>query len=991
MSAEAPASAVNGSSYKSPAAILEEQHSREAHQATVEDAVDEEDLQHPPPSQPGETKVHNDESASQPIPTPQKSPVFDVRSEELFPALGGPKSRASPSVPVAWGSKKPSGIVTPSNDTPSTKGAQSGASTPLTGTASPLPGSIQDGPKIMSLPGKHVEQIRFAPSEMLKSNQLKKPLRDILRDTSKRSKATVDVHNGPAGMVIFEGKGSVAAVRQALKEVAQQVGSKQAARIPVPVAARASIIGRGGSVIQGIHERTGARINVPRVDPNIHQDEDDDSTIDVLVEGDAVTAELARQEIEAIIKKRSANINLRLKTVPPELFPFLSGSRNANLSDLEERTQTHIHIPVYKTWSRRPPPPESAGPIQFVPDPDQAIHISGERAAAQEVRAELERRAAELATQITLRQLALNRGQHQFILGDAEDALHDFLAETGCSLVLPPEEDDTEFLTITGPPDQIDAGVNHAMDLATSMRMASVDLSRQHPNASHAHARALTAYLRDREIIKDLERQHDAHIVIPSAADGPVTWEVYSRDGKNTVLARSDIVNIARAHPPSKLTSLPIDPCFHSHLQSRTAPQLKEIFGVHLLVPGPLTNDRIVLVYEGQETPHYEAIRRVPSPDSISAYEKGLADARNYILSVIGDPSDVVVETLAVPLKYHDKLRKFVIREKQSKGEDYIPVTVSSKGGQVILRGKSANVKDLLSKIVAFIAQQEQDDLERGYTTSCDFLQKFANILIGRKGENINKLRDEFDVDIKVDNGKVEIKGPKAKAEAAKGRIISLGKKLEDEATYVFKVPPQYHRDLIGQKGSQVNRLQDRYNVRVQFPRAPIVGDDHSVADSASEITGRHRPAQAPDEIVVRGPKRGADNARDEILSLYQWIVDHSHTGTISVAAAQIPALIGQRGREMDKLRADTEAQIDVPNTSEGIDRVDISIKGTKKQVEEARKALAARVKEFDSNVTKSINVDNKHHKALIGTAGEWLFVCFISSLTVQVQTFARS
>jgi hypothetical protein len=78
----------------------------------------------------------------------------------------------------------------------------------------------------MSIPGKHLEQLRLAPSQMLPRGQLKKPIRDILRDISKRSKATVDMRGGPNGSVIFEGKGSVEAVRQALKEVAQQVGSK---------------------------------------------------------------------------------------------------------------------------------------------------------------------------------------------------------------------------------------------------------------------------------------------------------------------------------------------------------------------------------------------------------------------------------------------------------------------------------------------------------------------------------------------------------------------------------------------------------------------------------------------------------------------------------------------------------------------------------------------------------------------------------------------
>ena len=94
------------------------------------------------------------------------------------------------------------------------------------------------------------------------------------------------------------------------------------------------------------------------------------------------------------------------------------------------------------------------------------------------------------------------------------------------------------------------------------------------------------------------------------------------------------------------------------------------------------------------------------------------------------------------------------------------------------------------------------------------------------------------------------------------------------------------------------------------------------------------------------------------------------------MAQSQVPSLIGQRGREMDKLRADTGAQIDVPGAGDAPDasgRVQIKIKGTKKEVEEAKKALQQRAQEFDSTVTKTIDVDRKYHKALIGGGGKCL------------------
>ena len=258
-----------------------------------------------------------------------------------------------------------------------------------------------------------------------------------------------------------------------------------------------------------------------------------------------------------------------------------------------------------------------------------------------------------------------------------------------------------------------------------------------------------------------------------------------------------------------------------------------------------------------------------------------------------------------------------------------------------------------------------------------EFPQKHANYLIGKRGDNINKLREEFDVDIQLKDGQVELKGPQAKAQAAKSRILAMSKKLDDETSHVLKIKPQYHREMIGAKGSQVNRLQERYNVRVQFPRSQHARDDESVGDAASEAGGAryNRSNQAPDEVIIRGPKKGADEARDELLSLLQWTIDNSHTASVSVAQNQLPSLIGQGGKEMESIRESTGARIDIPNNREAADpsgRVELTLRGTKKQVEDAKKLIEQKAKVFDATVTKSIDVDKKYHKALIGAGGKY-------------------
>lgn len=119
--------------------------------------------------------------------------------------------------------------------------------------------------------------------------------------------------------------------------------------------------------MQDIQQRTGARVQVPRADDSAAGDEDDSSTIDVVIEGDAVAAEMARREIEAIVKERASYMSLRLKSIPPEFFPFIAGAHNAILRGIEERTNAQIHVPRYDTWQSQPPPQEAVpGQVQFV-------------------------------------------------------------------------------------------------------------------------------------------------------------------------------------------------------------------------------------------------------------------------------------------------------------------------------------------------------------------------------------------------------------------------------------------------------------------------------------------------------------------------------------------------------------------------------------------------------------------------------------------------
>jgi len=80
--------------------------------------------------------------------------------------------------------------------------------------------------------------------------------------------------------------------------------------------------------------------------------------------------------------------------------------------------------------------------------------------------------------------------------------------------------------------------------------------------------------------------------------------------------------------------------------------------------------------------------------------------------------------------------------------------------------------------------------------------------------------------------------------------------KQADETSEVLKIPRQYHPSLIGQNGKYVTRLEDKYGVKITFPR------------EAGEWGSKTREPLTSDEVLVKGGKKGVAGARAELLDV---------------------------------------------------------------------------------------------------------------------------
>ena len=161
-----------------------------------------------------------------------------------------------------------------------------------------------------------------------------------------------------------------------------------------------------------------------------------------------------------------------------------------------------------------------------------------------------------------------------------------------------------------------------------------------------------------------------------------------------------------------------------------------------------------------------------------------------------------------------------------------------------------------------------------------------------------------------------------------------------------------------------MRRLQERYSVRIHFPRR----EDEEERNNLPE---EEKP-RSPDEIIVRGPSKGVKAAVDELKALLDYRVQHSHSAEIEILARGRARL--RNSGMLHNLRQDPGyIRIDMPSRSE--DETDdsvirVRVEGTADFVKKAVKEIGSLRDEVKGETIRTLTVDQKHHKTLIGPGG---------------------
>ena len=155
--------------------------------------------------------------------------------------------------------------------------------------------------------------------------------------------------------------------------------------------------------------------------------------------------------------------------------------------------------------------------------------------------------------------------------------------------------------------------------------------------------------------------------------------------------------------------------------------------------------------------------------------------------------------------------------------------------------------------------------------------------------------------------------------------------------TKEVEVPFEFHRYIIGQKGRDVRKLMDEFNVNISIPPQEEESDRIKVTGPPANVK------RASDALMMKVESLEAEK-EDKLLK--------SHEITVEVDQSYHPKLIGRRGEVINKIRSDHDVKIQLPDKDSENQNL-ITIVGYEKNCEAARDEILKMVEDYVSPITE--------------------------------------
>jgi predicted PilT family ATPase len=287
-----------------------------------------------------------------------------------------------------------------------------------------------------------------------------------------------------------------------------------------------------------------------------------------------------------------------------------------------------------------------------------------------------------------------------------------------------------------------------------------------------------------------------------------------------------------------------------------------------------------------------------------------------------------------------------------------------------IIGRKGANIKELSAEYqsnVEFLdnkirieappecVDQIKDRIVNDYLSKLDCVDMTVNPIhykhiIGKAGANINRLKDELEVMISIEEkdgvNRIRIEGPIEGVHKAQIELDEQIRKLENEKENSINIDRFVLRLL--RSHENIRELKERYHqVQIILPG----------------------PTDDVDSIKLRGPRDEVDKVFKYLSKIVDDLKEQSYVLEVPINKQSHKFIIGKGGANIKKIRDETQTTIDLP--PEGDTNDVIRITGKKENVIEASERIKKINNELEDTVTEEITIPPKYYNSIIGTRGK--------------------
>jgi len=686
------------------------------------------------------------------------------------------------------------------------------------------------------------------------------------------------------------------------------------------------IIGKGGSTINKIKSETDVTINIP--------DTDSGATV-IRIEGNKAGVEKAKKELEEMVEKME-NEKEKDLIVENRFHRQLIGAKGGEIEKIrKEFTAVQISFPDLGSKS-------------------DIVKLRGPKDDVDKCAKHFTRITKELLESGFQTKVPIFKQFHKFVIGKGGANIRRIRDDTETRIDLPDSGSDSDMITITGKK----ANVMKAMEAIQQIQseMANIE-TKEIMIPAKIHNTVIGA---GGKLIQS----------IMSECGGVSIKFPENGSGSDKVTVRGPVEDVEKAiklltelSDEKQLSGISAEvkakPQHHKFLIGRAGCHIQKIrdeTGARIIFPGTQDADK-------------ESITIIGTAEAV-------AKARKELEKRITDLDNIVEDTMTVDPKHH---RYFVARRGEvlrKIGDEFGGVVVSFPrngvaGDKVSLKG----AKDCIEGAMARIEEIVQDLVEQ-VTIDCEIEQAFHRTVMGAKGSKVQKITQEFNVQIKfpdkaVENGQepreppvpregdekrssnpniIRITGKSAACEAASQALLELV-----PITAEVSVPYEFHRFIIGQKGVGVREMMNNFDVNIRVPSVEQKSDLILISGVPSNVEA------AKVGLLEKLTELEAEKA-DKLL--------RSFVVSVSVPPEYHPKIIGRKGAVITKLRDDYRVNIQLPRKEADCQEV-ITITGLEADAEAAKEEILKIVGQYESMVKLECNIEPKVHSMIIGRGGK--------------------